>query len=67
VPGNLSAGFSRSEKLVAMSKEEIMKQHPDGKEDEDGFYVLKDGDFFDPFGFYFDVDGFDVTGGSYDN
>ena len=40
--------------------------HPDGKEDDDGFYVLKDGDFYDPFGYYFDVEGLDVTGGSYD-
>lgn len=67
VPGITSSEVSRSDKLVALSKEEILKSHPDGEEDEDGFYMLKDGDFFDPFGYYFDVNGFDVTGGSYDN
>ena len=62
----MSSGFTRSDKLVALSKEEIKQLHPDGKEDDDGFYVLKDGDFYDPFGYYFDVEGLDVTGGSYD-
>ena len=60
-------GFSRSDKLIALSKDEILQKHPDCKQDEDGFYILKDGDFYDPFGYYFDVNGFDVTGGSYDN
>lgn len=50
-----------------MTREEIIKAHPEGKEDEDGFYILPDGDYFDPFGFYFDENGFDEQGGSYDN
>lgn len=30
---------------------------PDGKFDEDLFYVMGDGAFYDPFGFYFDKNG----------
>lgn len=67
LPGNIQMEFSRSDKLNALTKEEIEKEYPDGKFDEDGFYLLKDGDFFDPFGFYFDTNGFDAEGGSYDN
>jgi hypothetical protein len=48
-----------------VSKEEILKIK-DGKVDEDGFFVLKDGSFYDPYGFYFDADGMDTAGGSYD-
>jgi len=44
-----------------------LEQHPEAKEDVDGFFMLKDGDFYDPFGFYFDVNGIDEEGGSYDN
>ena len=34
------------------SKKEV--ESYEGKYDKDGFYILKDGDFFDPYGFYFD-------------
>ena len=37
----------------------------DGKYDEKGFYNLKDGDFYDPDGYYFDKNGFDSDGGRY--
>ena len=37
-----------------------------GTYDQDGFYVLKDGSFYDPLGYYFDQDGIDEAGGSYD-
>jgi hypothetical protein len=46
-------------------KDEIEKQA--GKYDEDGFYILEAGDFFDPNGYYFDKEGFDASGGSYDD
>ena len=36
----------------------------EGAYDKDGFFILsKDGDFFDPYGFYFDKYGFDKKGG----
>ena len=41
------------------------EQQP-GSYDEDGFYILQEGGFYDPFGFYFDKDGLDEAGGSYD-
>ena len=31
------------------------------------FYILKDNSFYDPHGFYFDHEGLDAAGGSYDN
>jgi hypothetical protein len=50
--------------LDFLSKEEILKK--DGTFDEDGFFMLKDGSFYDPHGFFFDSDGLDSAGGSYD-
>ena len=47
------------------SVEEIEKH--EGKYDNDGFYILKDGDFFDPYGYYFDENGLDEVGGFYSN
>jgi hypothetical protein len=49
-----------------MTREEIEKIG-NGEFDEDGFYILKGGDFYDPLGYYFDKDGFDENGGSYDD
>lgn len=46
------------------TKEEI--EANEGNYDNDGFYILKAGDFFDPEGFYFDKDGYDGIGGYYD-
>lgn len=45
------------------SKEEIEKYN--GQYDKDQFYILPDGDFFDPYGYYFDKDGCDNIGGFY--
>jgi hypothetical protein len=56
----------RSNKLEALSRQQIHTKHPDGKYDEDDFYVLKDAAFYDPFGYYFDSKGNDAVGGYYD-
>lgn len=37
----------------------------EGEYDNDGFYILKDGDFYDAEGYYFDKNGFDSQGGRY--
>ena len=47
------------------SKQEI--ESKEGKYDEDGFYILQDGDFFDPEGYYFDKQGYDGIGGYYND
>jgi len=47
--------------------EKIKKDNPDGKEDEDGFFVFSDGSFIDPYGYKFDKDGYDSYGGYYDD
>ena len=39
----------------------------EGKYDEDGFYILPDGGFFDPEGYKFNKEGFDGIGGYYDD
>lgn len=49
--------------LKKYPKEEIEKE--EGKYDQDGFYILSNGDFYDNHGYYFDVDGFDASGGYY--
>lgn len=35
--------------------------------DNKGFYNLPDGSFYDPDNYYFDVEGYDTTGGYYDH
>ena len=45
------------------TKEEIESR--DGKYDEDDFYILEQGGFFDPEGYYFDKQGYDGIGGYY--
>ena len=47
IPGNIEAGFKRSKSLKAVSKEEMEKLHTDGEYDDDDFYILENGDFFD--------------------
>lgn len=37
-----------------------------GEYDADGFYVLEDGSFYDPNGYYFDHEGYDEFGGYYE-
>jgi hypothetical protein len=49
---------------IALSKEEIEKF--EGEYDGDGFYILKDGSFYDPYGYHFDPEGYDDYGGYYD-
>lgn len=39
----------------------------EGHYDNDGFYLLKEGGFYDPLGFHFNKDGFDAQGGRYDD
>lgn len=39
----------------------------EGAYDEDGFFILANGCFYDPHGFFFDKDGIDEAGGTYDN
>lgn len=41
------------------------EEHP-GKYDEDGFYILEEGGFYDPLGVRFGADGLDEHGGRYD-
>jgi hypothetical protein len=38
----------------------------EGHYDDDNFYVLKAGGYYDPDGYYFDKDGVDEYGGKYD-
>ena len=49
---------------VAHSLEEIEKLG--GYYDDDGFYILEDESFYDPWGYYFDPNGYDEFGGYYD-
>ncbi|CDW85420.1 UNKNOWN [Stylonychia lemnae] len=44
-----------------------MEANKEGKYDEDGFFVLPNGDFIDPYGYYFDEEGYDNFGGYYDD
>lgn len=49
--------------LRKYSKKEIEEYI--GDYDNDGFYILKNKDFFDPYGFYFNTEGQDLIGGFY--
>lgn len=57
--------INRVLKPKQFSEEEIKAKQ--GKFDEDNFYILPDGDFYDNEGYYFDVEGFDELGGYYDD
>ena len=48
-----------------LSREQIEKL--EGSYDEDGFYILKAGGFYDPVCQYFNKDGYDEEGGRYDD
>ena len=48
-----------------LSPEQI--QQLDGKYDDDGFYLLAEGGYYDPCRIYFDKDGYDHDGGHYDD
>lgn len=54
---------NRSIVLEKLSPEEVKKL--EGEFDQDGFYILKEGGYYDPLGYYFDKDGFDGVGGTY--
>lgn len=57
----------RSASLIKYTKEEIEAEH-EGAYDQDGFFIVKeDGSYYDPLGYYFDKNGFDGVGGTYDN
>lgn len=49
----------------AISKEEMEKMT--GEYEDDGFYVLEAGGYYDLNGYYFDKDGYDAYGGYYEN
>ena len=53
------------EGLKQFSRKHIESQP--GSYDNDGFYLLKGGDFYDAHGFYFNKDGFNDAGGFYDS
>ncbi len=55
----------KADKGEIHTKEDI-EQH-EGYYDEDGFYVMGDGSFYDPNGYYFDQEGYDEFGGYYEN
>jgi hypothetical protein len=59
---NITTTFKQNQRVY--SKEEI--EIHQGKYDQDGFYLLLDGDFFDQAGYYFDKEGLDEKGGFYD-
>ena len=40
---------------------------PGGYYDDDDFFILQDGDFFDPFGYYFNEFGMDADSGHFDD
>lgn len=46
-----------------MSRDQIEKFK--GKYDADGFYLLKNGGFYDTSGYFYDKNGFDAVGGFY--
>lgn len=49
------------------NEEEMKKiiEENGGGYDEQGFYVLPNGSFYDPYGYYFDEEGYDEMGGYY--
>lgn len=44
-----------------------MNENNEGYYDKEGFFILPDGDFIDPYGYYFDQEGYDEFGGYYDD
>ena len=50
-------------KLKPISNDEIKRK--EGKFDEDGFFILTEGGFYDPAGYYYNKDGKDAVGGYY--
>jgi len=49
-----------------ITKEEV-EAHEKGNYDEDGFFILEDGGFYDPWGYYFNPNGEDEFGGYYND
>lgn len=56
---------AQDSRLVKLTPEEFEK-FP-GHYDDDGFYILDEGGFYDPAGFYYDKNGVDAIGGFYDS
>ena len=54
---------AEDQKVKALSKDEIEKF--EGEYDQDGFFKLKSGGFYDPLGYHYNKDGFDCVGGFY--
>ena len=54
---------------IPYSLEEILKlkEENNGYYDDDGFCIMENGEFFDPWGYKFDPDGYDEYGGYYDD
>jgi hypothetical protein len=49
------------------TKEEKFWEKFAGKYDQDSFYILDEGGFYDPLGVHFDAQGFDELGGFYND
>ena len=61
----VESGEGKARSLEKLSKEAI--EALPGHYDEDGFYILEEGGFYDPAGFHYDRNGVDAIGGFYDN
>jgi hypothetical protein len=55
MPGNKS--MKQIPRVKKYTRQEI--ENRPGKYDQDNFYILPGGDFFDPQGYYFDKKGYD--------
>ena len=65
-PIQVAASPSKQDsRLVKLTPEEFQK-FP-GHYDDDGFYILDEGGFYDPPGFHYDKHGVDAIGGFYDS
>ena len=64
-PKKLTKQHSHDQRLVKLTIDEIQKFA--GHFDEDEFYILDEGGFYDPHGFYYDKHGVDAIGGFYDS
>ena len=51
--------------LLMPERREILEREA-GHYDDDGFYILEAGGFYDPHGYHFGKDDLDETGGFYD-
>ena len=61
----VEAKTSAAKRVAQLSMEEIKKLA--GHFDDDGFYLLDEGGFYDPAGFHYDKNGVDAVGGFYNS